>query len=59
MRTDRQDAADYIAAMSAELADIARQHKLDSAAYLLQIAAAEAQTLKSNPEIKRTLRVVA
>jgi hypothetical protein len=59
MRTERQEAADYIAALSAELAQIARRHRLDSAAYLLEIAAAEAESLKSNPGVKRTLRVVA
>jgi hypothetical protein len=59
MRTEREEAADYIAALSAELAQIARQHSFDSAAYLLEIAAAEAESLKLNPAIKRTLRVVA
>jgi hypothetical protein len=59
MRTERQEAAEYIAALSAELAEIARQHHLDGAAYLLEIAAAEAESLKSDPGVKRTLRVVA
>lgn len=59
MRTERQEAADYIAALAAELAQVARQHSLDSAAYLLEIAAAEAESLKSSSGVKRTLRVVA
>lgn len=45
--------------MSAELAKIARQHDLDTAAYLLEIAAAEAESLTPNRDVKRTLRVVA
>jgi hypothetical protein len=48
MRQEREAVADYVAAMSAELAEIARRHSLDSAAYLLEIAAAEAECARPN-----------
>jgi hypothetical protein len=48
MRQEREAVADYVAAMSSELAEIARRHSLDSAAYLLEIAAAEAECSKAN-----------
>lgn len=49
MGNERQAAADYVAALSTELAALARQHSLDSAAYMLEIAAAEAASAKPNP----------
>jgi hypothetical protein len=49
MSNDHQAAADYVAALSTELASIARQHGLDSTAYLLEIAAAEA--VSSRPSV--------
>lgn len=49
MKNERQAAADYIAALSAELAQIAYQHGLDSAAAMLEMAAAEASAIVSNP----------
>jgi hypothetical protein len=42
MSRDRQSAADYVAALSAELAEIARKHGLDASAYMLEVAAVEA-----------------
>jgi hypothetical protein len=42
MISERQAAAEYVSALSAELARIAYQHGLDSAAYMLEIASAEA-----------------
>jgi len=42
MSNEREAAADYVAALSTELAEIARQHGLDTTAYMLEIAAAEA-----------------
>jgi hypothetical protein len=42
MRRESQSAANYVAALSAELADIARQHGLDASAYMLEVAAVEA-----------------
>ena len=42
MSKDRQAVANYVADLSAELAKLAREHGLDSAAYMLEIAAAEA-----------------
>ena len=48
MRNERQAVADYIAALSAELARIAYQHGLDSAAYMLEMASAEATNAKPN-----------
>ena len=49
MNKERQAAANYVAALSAELAHIARQHGLESTAYKLEIAAAEAASSKLNP----------
>jgi hypothetical protein len=46
MSNERQAAADYIAALSAELARIAYQYDLDSAAYMLELASAEAANAK-------------
>jgi hypothetical protein len=42
MSNERQAAAAYVAALSAELARIAYHHGLDSAAYMLEMASAEA-----------------
>ncbi len=42
MISDRQAAADYVASLSAELARIAYQHDLDSAAYILELGSGEA-----------------
>lgn len=46
MTSERQAAADYVASLSAELARIAYQHDLDSAAYMLELASAEAANAK-------------
>lgn len=46
MISDRQAAADYVASLSAELARIAYQHDLDGAAYMLELASAEAANAK-------------
>ena len=54
MTNERQAAADYIAALSAELARIAYQHDLDSAAYILELASAEAANAK--PELANDAR---
>jgi hypothetical protein len=40
---DRAAAASYIAALTADLGQIARQHKLDTLRYLLEMAHMEAQ----------------
>ena len=42
MSKRRKAAADYVAALSTELAKIADHHGLDTTAYMLEIAAAEA-----------------
>ena len=47
--SERQAAADYVAALSAELARIAYQNGLNSAAYMLEIASAEAAGTKPRP----------
>ena len=49
MNSERQAAADYVATLSAELARIAYQNGLDSAAYMLEIASAEAANANSDP----------
>ena len=49
MSNERQAVAEYVASLSAELARIAYQHDLDSAAYMLELAAAEAASAK--PEL--------
>ncbi len=49
MSHERQAAAEYVAELSAELARIAYQHGLDSAAYMLEVAAAEAAGPKPKP----------
>jgi hypothetical protein len=61
MSKERQAVASYVADLSAELAQIAHEHGLDMAAYMLEMAAAEAATVKSDAdsEVRRTLRVVA
>jgi hypothetical protein len=46
MSNERQAVADYVASLSAELARIAYQHDLDSAAYMLELASAEAANAK-------------
>ena len=53
MSNERQAAAAYVAALSAELARIAYHHGLDSAAYMLEMASAEA----TNPNPALTDRV--
>ena len=61
MSKERQAVASYVAELSAELAQIAHEHGLDMAAYMLEMAAAEAASIK--PEagngIRRPLRAVA
>lgn len=42
-KMDRRQAASYVAAMSGDLAQIARQHGLDTLGYLLEMAQLEAQ----------------
>jgi hypothetical protein len=49
MSNERQATADYVAQLSTELARIAYGHGLDSAAYMLEIAAAEAAGPKPQP----------
>ena len=49
MSKERKAAADYVAALSAELAKIDRHHGLGTAAYMLEIAAAEAASRVPNP----------
>jgi hypothetical protein len=49
MSNERQAAADYVATLSNELAQIAYRHGLDSAAYMLEVAAAEAASAAPNP----------
>lgn len=58
---ERQAVACYVADLSAELAQIAQEHGLDMAAYMLEMAAAEAATVKSEAGngINRSLRVIA
>jgi len=46
MRKERKAAANYVAALSVELAKIAHHHGLDTAAYMLEVAAAEAASWK-------------
>jgi len=46
MSNERQAAADYVASLSAELAQIAYRHDLDGAAYMLELASAEATSAK-------------
>ena len=55
MCSERQAAADYVAALSTELAQIAYRHGLDSTAYMLEIAAAEAASCQTGGA-ERTLR---
>jgi len=60
MNQERQAVACYVADLSAELAQIARQQGLEMAAYMLEMAAAEAASIKPDADSnKRTLRVVA
>lgn len=47
------DAADYIAQMAAELAQIARTAKLDALAYFLEMARIEARTCLRRPSSRR------
>jgi hypothetical protein len=47
MSKERKAAADYVAALSVELAKIAHRHGLDTTAYMLEIAAAAAS--RPNP----------
>jgi hypothetical protein len=56
MSKERQAVASYVADLSAELAQIAHEHGLDMAAYMLEMAAAEASTITSEA---RPLRAVA
>ena len=48
MSKERKAAADYVAALSVELAKIAHHHGLDTSAYMLEIAAAAA-SCRPNP----------
>ena len=41
---DREAAADYVAALTAELAALARQHGLDTLSYILDMARLEAES---------------
>ena len=50
MRNERQAAAEYVTALSTELARIAYRHGLDAAAYMLEMAAAEAAGTKPKPK---------
>jgi hypothetical protein len=61
MSKERQAVANYVADLSAELAQIAHEHGLDMAAYMLEMAAAEAASVTSQAGngVKRSLRVVA
>jgi hypothetical protein len=45
---DRNEAAEYIASMSADLASMARQHGLNTLGYLLDMAKLEAETATRN-----------
>jgi hypothetical protein len=49
MSKERQAVAEYVAELCAELAKIAYQHGLDSTAYMLEVAAAEAASAKPKP----------
>jgi len=49
MSNERQAAADYIAALSAELARIAHRHGLNTAAGMLEMASVEAANAISRP----------
>ena len=49
MSKERKAAANYVAALSVELAKIAHHHGLDTTAYMLEIAAAEAAMRGPNP----------
>jgi hypothetical protein len=46
MTLAREAAADYVAELAGELADIANRSGLDVAAYMLELAAAEARRKK-------------
>jgi hypothetical protein len=60
MSKERQAVACYVAELSAELAQIAHEHGLDMAAYMLEMAAAEAASVTSESgEARRPLRAVA
>jgi hypothetical protein len=60
MSKERQAVACYVAELSAELAQIAHEHGLDMAAYMLEMAAAEAASVTSESgEARRSLRAVA
>jgi hypothetical protein len=45
----RQEAAAYVAELTADLARIARQHQLDALSYLLDMALLEAQQAAGGP----------
>lgn len=55
MSSERQAAANYVAALSAELARIAYQHGLDSAAYMLEMASVEAANPNPANGVQRPL----
>jgi hypothetical protein len=61
MSKERQAVASYVADLSAELAQIAHEQGLEMAAYMLEMAAAEAASVSPDADNnnKRTLRVVA
>jgi len=60
MSKERQAVACYVADLSAELSQIAHEHGLDMAAYMLEMAAAEAASVKSEAGngVRRPLGVV-
>lgn len=59
MSKENRAAADYVAAMSFELAKLAHQHGLDTAGYMLEMAAVEAASWKPDDVDRRRLRILA
>jgi hypothetical protein len=52
-RVDRAAAASYVAELSAELANLARQHGLDALGYILDMARLEAENAKRHVNGRR------
>ena len=52
---DRIAAADYVATLAADLAAIARQHRMDMLGYLLEMARLEAENEGRHSARRRTL----
>ena len=50
---DRTEFADYVAAMSGDLALLARRHGLDTLGYLLEMARLEAENVTRNGKTSR------